>query len=161
MHYSHQLIGSAQRLLGGKRGRPQSSDCNRAVSTAYYALFDHLCRLVANRIITSPEGASVTSKTWVEVYRSVDHGKAQTLMGRLSRGPDGTESDHLIKFASAFIALQNARNEADYVPTKEFGKIDAEILINQAKSAILHLDCVTFDEVSQIVGGLVAKNTRR
>ena len=47
------------------------------------------------------------------------------------------------------------------MPTKEFGKIDAEILINQAKSAILHLDCVTFDEVSQIVGGLVAKNTRR
>lgn len=97
----------------------------------------------------------------MDVYRSVDHSKAQTLLGKLSRAPDGTESDHLIKFASAFIALQNARKEADYLPTKEFGKTDAEILINQAKSAIYHLDCVTHNEVSQIVGGLVAKHSGR
>ena len=53
------------------------------------------------------------------------------------------------------------RNEAECVPTKEYGKIDAETLINQAKSAILHFDYVTYDEASQIDGGLVAKHSGR
>ena len=101
------------------------------------------------------------SKIWMDVYRSVDHVVAQRLMGQLTQSPIELETDHVIKFASAFIALQNARKEADYLPTKEFGKTEAENLINQARSAIHHLDCVTQDEVSQIVGGLVAKNARR
>ena len=100
-------------------------------------------------------------RPWVDVYRSIDHGKAQTLLSKLLRMPAGTESDHVLNFASAFIGLQNARKEADYLPTKAFSRTEAEFLINQAKSAIHHLDSLSFDEVSDIVGGLVAKQQGR
>lgn len=161
MAYSSDLIRSAARLLGGPRSKPKASDCNRAVSTAYYAVFDHLCKLVANRIAPPEDKNSAASETWINVYRSIDHVKVKVLCETISRSTDRIESVHFNNFASAYILLQNARKEADYLPTKDYDRNEAETLINLAKSAIVHLDSLTKAEVSEIVVGLVVRLSGR
>ncbi|GIU66293.1 hypothetical protein [Candidatus Phycosocius spiralis] len=161
MPYSKDLIKSASRLVGGERGRPKASDCNRAVSTAYYAVFDHLCRSVANRIVPLERDNSMPSETWINVYRSIDHVRVKANFEAISRSSNRNRSDHYSNFALTFITLQNARKEADYLPTKEYGKTEAETLIDQAKRAIYNLDHITKHEVSEIVVGLVVKLSGR
>jgi hypothetical protein len=161
MPYSKDLIKTASRLVGGERSRPKASDCNRAVSTAYYAVFDHLCRVVANRIVPLERHNSTPSDIWINVYRSVDHNKAKAKFEAISRSPSLNKSDHYSNFALTFITLQNARKEADYLPTKEYGKTEAETLIDQAKRAIYNLDHLTKDEVLELVVGLVVRLSGR
>jgi hypothetical protein len=144
--------------VGGPRARPKHSDCNRAVSTVYYAVFDHLCRAVSNRIVGPFGKYASPTENWVQVYRSIDHRRASEV---LKRYLDPASPTHLKQFATHFARLQNARIGADYDPAKKFNKSEVEDLINDATSAINHLDNVTKDGMAGLIVALVVRTSQR
>jgi uncharacterized protein (UPF0332 family) len=156
--YSKDLLDSARRLIGGPRARPKHSDCNRAVSTIYYAVFDHLCRTVANKIVGPVNKYSLPSSIWVQVYRSIDHRRALDVLKSYSKPESPT---HLKQFATHFVRLQNARIDADYHPAKKFSKITVEDLIKAASSAIDHLDSASKDDMAGLIVALVVRTSQR
>ena len=79
----------------------------RAVSTAYYALFHCLAASAADLFI-GPERNSA----WHRTYRALEHGRARSECRQVQ-----TMSEFPMEirdFAEAFVALQKARQEADY-----------------------------------------------
>ena len=97
---------------------------NRAVSTAYYALFHTMARLCADTIAGT--GKTRSTKAWQQTYRALAHGFAKNACAQVrSRG----FSPEITRFAMAFVELQQLRHDADYDPTKSFKRSDVIPLI--------------------------------
>jgi uncharacterized protein (UPF0332 family) len=137
--YCDDLIRTAFKLLSHTEERlPSGSDCNRAVSTAYYAVFDCLCTLIANRLAGEERQASPSSELWIEFYRSVDH---IALRDALLRQSDlmiltGDLFSEIVSLGSAFNKLQQARHDADYNQGRLFEPAEASQLVYEASRAI-------------------------
>jgi uncharacterized protein (UPF0332 family) len=160
--YSTDLLLTARRLIGGARGRPKQSDCNRAVSTAYYAVFDCLCRGVANQIVGPEPRSSEPNETWVLVYRSLDHGKADSELKKCAAAVQNeTNSIKIREFAADFLALKAARHDADYNPLKKFNKKNAEGLINRADLAVQRFRSIPKDDLLKLVVALIVNTKAR
>ena len=84
----------------------------RAVSTAYYALFQALCKMCADRLV----GWNQPWEIFTPVYRSLDHGRTLNVLSE--RGSDKTHplGDDVESIGVAFKELQAAREWADYNP---------------------------------------------
>ncbi len=158
MSYSIDLLSSGQKLLGGVRGRPRRSDCNRAVSTAYYAVFDCLCRGIANRIVGQIPRGTPASKVWVKVFRSLNHEHAGSTLGHTLL-PEAQSGAELQGFATRFNKLKNARHEADYNPSRHFNKDEAQALLDEARTAIELFQSIPKDDFAKLIVALVV-NTR-
>lgn len=61
---------------GPSAGRPKTVYLNRAVSTAYQAIFLALCKCAAD-IFVGEKPRSSSDTGWVQVYRAVEHRKAR------------------------------------------------------------------------------------
>ena len=86
---------------------PTQARLRRAVSTAYYAMFHCLAASAADLFI-----GTVRNPAWHRVYRAPEHGRVRSacLQGRMMREFPAEIRD----FAETFVALQKARQEADY-----------------------------------------------
>ena len=129
--------------IGGRRGRPNQDELRKAVSTAYYALFDALASTAANNIVGSSP-ATRKSPVWVQTYRSLDHGSAKTQCKKIFSLKENTKpqvqltSDQRIKdFAEAFVTMQELRLDADYNPGRTFSRSTVNIRIGAAESALI------------------------
>jgi len=101
------LMEAARALTEPGDAPPTQARLRRAVSTAYYAIFHCLAASAANLFI-----GTVRDPAWHRTYRALEHGKARSacLQGQTMREFPPEVCD----FAEAFVALQKARQEADY-----------------------------------------------
>ena len=133
------LMEAARALTEPGDTPPTQARLRRAVSTAYYAVFhclvrtlrarssllrklraccktDSLCRSAPlKRLAASAANlfiGSVRDPAWHRTYRALEHGRARSacLQGQTMR----EFPPEICDFAEAFVALQKARQEADY-----------------------------------------------
>jgi uncharacterized protein (UPF0332 family) len=136
--YAIDLIASARKLLAETDGKPPSaSDCNRAVSTAYYAIFDCLCSLCANHLVGPVDPDSQDSEAWVRVYRSLDHKQVSEALSKIEGLDDGTQYGVKV-IQVALKSFLEARSDADYNRNKDFEPREALAFIGEA-SNIVHM----------------------
>jgi hypothetical protein len=103
----HQLA-NARLLATHDKGRPRPASLRRAVSTAYYAVFQALCATCADTLV----GWSKPWEVFTPVFRALEHGRAaHTLLL-----PSLATTSELQRFGLAFKELQEAREWADYSP---------------------------------------------
>lgn len=103
----HQLE-NARALARIDKGRPREASLRRAVSTAYYALFQALCKTCADTLV----GYSKPWEAYTPVFRALEHSPTkQTLLQ-----PFLAVTDDLRQLGRAFKELHGAREWADYNP---------------------------------------------
>jgi hypothetical protein len=127
------LLGAAHRLASAGRGRPAQPYLKRAVSTAYYALFEALARECADSLVGT--GRARGTSTWA-LYRALEHGFAKNAC---SQAKNLSLPASIVAFADTFTALQEQRHQADYDPTARFSRAEVIDLINSAETAIRSL----------------------
>ena len=131
---SVELLVTARLLASASSKRARQSDLKRAISTAYYALFDQIARDAANLLVgAGPDG---DYGIWRQTYRALDHGNAKnacTLLKNLGF------PEPLCHCGEAFILLQAARHKADYDPYHRVSRADALDAIELAEAAIKNL----------------------
>lgn len=148
---SKALIQVAWTLIGQIEGQPADvADAliRRAVSTAYYALFHEIRFLIATRLVP-PDVSHVRGELGVRAYRTLDHQRAVDTARRIVNGAaqagSGRSADEdtqpfapeeLVRFCDVFLTLHRARQHADYNPSAQLGRFDAEILIQQAERVL-------------------------
>jgi hypothetical protein len=129
MTLAHDLLDQSDHLSKIDRNKPKQANLRRAVSSAYYALFHLLCDEAANRI--SPVKPPLLRK---QIRRVLEHGKmrqacqafavsgvlVEPLHSLLSQ-PLSHEIRHI---ANTFVALQEARHQADYDITNDFTRLE-------------------------------------
>jgi uncharacterized protein (UPF0332 family) len=134
--YAIDLLASARKLLTGISGAPpSSSDCNRAVSTAYYAIFDCVCSLCANHVVGQVKSGSEHSEAWLRIYRSLDHKQVSEAVQKIS-SLDDTSQSHALFISTLLKAALEARGEADYNRNKNFEPKDTLRIIGEAEMVI-------------------------
>ena len=123
------LIEAARDLTESGRGRPTQARLRRAVSTAYYAVFHCLAATVADLFIGPRR-----SPAWHRAYRALEHGRARSACQERTMREFPAE---VRDFAEAFVALQRARQEADYaLDTDDYQQSDVLAYIASAELAI-------------------------
>ena len=138
----HQLA-NARLLATHDRRRPRPASLRRAVSTAYYAVFQALCATCADTLV----GWSKSWEAFTPVFRALEHSRAAHTL----RQPPLATTSELQRFGLAFKELQEAREWADYNPeprpnfdaeanSSPFTREEALTLIELAGEAIEILD---------------------
>ena len=124
------LIEAARVLTESGPGRPTQARLRRAVSTAYYAMFHCLAAAAADLFIGRQR-----TPAWHRVYRGLDHGRARSAC--LQRQTIREYPAEIRKFAEVFVALQKARQQADYaLDTETYRKSDVLGYVAAAELAI-------------------------
>jgi uncharacterized protein (UPF0332 family) len=135
------LIPTARKLAIASPLKPRQAELKRAVSTAYYALFQAFARSGADMLVRvaagRPEGA------WVHVYRALDHGFAKHACREARNSGFPAE---LVECAIEFIELQDARHEADYDPRARLTRAETLYWVRRAEAAIARLQEAPRDE---------------
>ncbi len=155
----HQLE-NARAIAALDKGRPRQASLRRAVSTAYYALFQALCEMCADELV----GWGKPWESFTPIFRAVEHGRAaQTLSQRnLANTPE------LQRIGYVFKELQAAREWADYNPeprpkfeleanASRFTRSEALTFIELAEEAVQILDHLAAGERLKLATRLVAK----
>lgn len=129
------LIKTGKKLL---ENNPTESDCSRAISTAYYALFSGLCEVTSKALVNNEE----FKRANYQVFRSLDH---KNVCSRCIETRDNNRSfpDKIKQFADTFIELNEQRENADYCPNCTFTALEANDYLEQAEEALkgLHQEC--------------------
>ena len=127
------LMATARGLTEGDPPRPSQANLRRAVSTAYYAMFHCLAGTAADLFIGRNR-----SEAWHQAYRALEHGNAKSACRNrqaMQRFPLEVQG-----FADAFVALQKARQRADYALDVRFDKPDVLAVIDSAETVITQLE---------------------
>jgi uncharacterized protein (UPF0332 family) len=132
--YPPDLIKTARELVAANKGkRPRQSNLNRAISTAYYALFHTLARSCADMLVGTI-GTKRSEHAWVQVYRAVNHRKVKDRCKNLTvmqRFPQSIQD-----FANWLVTMQAKRHDADYNPEHKAFKSAVMADINAVEAAI-------------------------
>ena len=127
-------LASARRLISSDA---TDVDIRRAVSTVYYALFNHLCRHFSHVVVRTSD--ATYTRAWLQAYRYLDHKPARDQCEKIERS---NETQHLgfpseiVRFAIAFKEMQQRRLNADYNPAAQMTSLDAYSWILAAEQAI-------------------------
>ena len=125
-----ELIEAARVLAESGPGRPTQARLRRAVSTAYYAVFHCLAATAADLFIGQQR-----TPAWHRVYRAVEHGRARSVCREAQTTPSYPEE--IRYFAKRFVALQKARQQADYaLDADDYQQSDVLVYIASAELAI-------------------------
>jgi hypothetical protein len=156
---AHQ-IENARALATLDKGRPRQASLRRAVSTAYYALFQALCELCAKELV----GWKKPWESFTPIFRALEHGRAaQTLsQGGSIHAPEWRRLGYVFK------ELQAAREWADYNPeprpnfqlgtnASPFTRSETLAFIELALEAVQILDLLSAAERLKLAARLVSK----
>jgi hypothetical protein len=158
----HQLE-NARTLANLDKRRPRQASLRRAVSTAYYALFQSLCETCADTLV----GWKNPWEAFTPIFRALDHSRVlQTLLHRAF----ATTAD-LQRLGFAFKELQTAREWADYNPEPRpnydernndsaLTRNEALTLIELAEEAVQILDRLDQGARLKLVTRLVTKSRK-
>ena len=129
----HNLISMVRGLTEPGSRRSTQANLRRAISTAYYAVFYSLTRTAADLLIVRNR-----STAWYQVYRALEHGNAKNACRnkQILQGFPPAIQD----FADTFVALQDARHEADYAFGGWYDDVDTLAAIDRAENAIGQLE---------------------
>ena len=128
-----ELIEAARVLTESVPGRPTQARLRRAVSTAYYAVFHCLAATAADLFIGPTRGPA-----WHRAYRALEHGRARSACQERTMWGLPVE---VHDFAQAFVALQKARQQADYaLDTDDYQESDVLAYIASAELAIAQFE---------------------
>lgn len=158
-----QQLETARTLVSLDRQRPKQASLRRAVSTAYYAVFQALCELCADTLVGWDQSWDVVTP----IFRSLDHAQALRILS--SRGFATTPQFERLGFL--FNELQTAREWADYSPEprpnflsrpmiQPFTLEEADALIGLAEEAIHILGSFDPDTRLKLATRLVAKSRK-
>ena len=156
-------IDNARLLASADKGVPRTASLRRAVSTAYYAVFQALCAACADRLVGSNRSWSV----YTPVFRALDHYAATQALREpfLAATPDFRRLGLLLK------ALQKVREWADYNPEPRpdyrpetndspFTRQEALRLIDAAVEAVAILDRLDDDQRLTLASRLVPRTRK-
>jgi hypothetical protein len=148
--FHHDLLEQAAHLATRETKKPRQASLRRAVSAAYYALFDLLIADGARRLApTKPPGLRLL------VQRAFSHGEMRNVCRGFAEGHRAAINDKqpgqpppatrqlitlpldpaLFAVVQAFVDLQEARNEADYNLTKQWNRLDVLNRVQTARQA--------------------------
>ena len=156
-------IENARVLATVDKGRPRPASLRRAVSTAYYAVFQALCATCADRLV----GWKKRWELFAPVFRSLEH---QTT-ARTLRDSSFTTTLELRRLGLAFSELQAAREWADYNPEPRpsyrvrtndsaYTREEALTLIDLADEAIRIIDRLDRDARLKLATRLVLRSRK-
>jgi uncharacterized protein (UPF0332 family) len=133
-----------------------SSDFDRSVSTAYYAVFSHICAQYCAMLF----GASYVglSRARLQAYRAISHTEAKAACFEITKRMGYGFPDEIVLVAGLFITLQKEREEADYNPTRQFTQIESQLLVDQAE---LFIDCLAKVEAKHKIAFISLLATKR
>jgi uncharacterized protein (UPF0332 family) len=161
MAYCDDLLKTARKLAGKPNQKTRSSDANRAVSTAYYAVFDCIAAIVADRVAGKRIGNQTNTSAWVKIYRSLDHRAVRDAILRAVQQGEMLDYDNLQKTAVMFQRLQSARESADYDPLLQFTSEQARALIAEAEFAISAFKSSAPAALGPMVAEIILRNKQR
>jgi hypothetical protein len=156
-------IDNARLLATTDKGRPRSASLRRAVSTAYYAVFQVLCATCADTLVGWRQPWSV----YTPVFRAPDHyATAQAL-----REPVLAAIPQMQRLGLLLRELQSAREWADYNPEPRpdfkpgardslFTREEALSLIDSAVEAIRIIDRLDDDARLKLAIRLVTRTRK-
>lgn len=133
----------------------RQAERRRAVPTAYYAVFHHILKSVADHFIGREERRSLR---YALAYRAIDHGKFEALCNVVSRPrvepksryaahvPENGFDQALRDYATLLIDLKEKRNLSDYDPSVWIRLADARNSIAAASEAISKFDAAPENE---------------
>jgi uncharacterized protein (UPF0332 family) len=156
VRYARSLVATA-RGLTRRRGRARRSDLNRAVSTAYYALF----AAIAFRLTTSLCGTRAAGReaSWDGVYRSIGHDALQSMLARHAVGHP--VSDRARALSAAFARMKQQRNLADYDPAFRVTRARAEQLVADCEEALHLVEQISAQDWLALAVALLVKTKDR
>lgn len=134
------LLTQAEQLLRKEPKHPKQASLRRAVSSAYYALFDLLTRDTSELLIKGNDNKQLR----LLLRRVFQHTEMKNAARAFAGGnlPDVLKnvfpspiSPELKKIAQTFVNLQVARHEADYDFTKDFTRHEAKELVESVVDA--------------------------
>jgi hypothetical protein len=127
----NRLLEVADALCRRTGRRPREAFMRRAVSTAYYAMFNALARMCANELAG---GSKARTAAWTRVYRALDHRTAKVAL----QGSEAALLDtRIADVGRAFAVLQERRHQADYDPAFfAFYFDETSAFVELARSAI-------------------------
>jgi hypothetical protein len=159
---THQLENARMLATLDKR-RPRQASLRRAVSTAYYALFQALCETCASRLV----GRGKPWEVFTPMFRALDHRAASDVL----RPSSFANVRNLQRLASAFTELRAAREWADYNPEPRpnfdearnatfFTREEALALVDSASEAAQILDDLDDQTRLRLATRLVTKSRK-
>lgn len=148
---ARELLRLATFLADEAGGSPRWVARNRAVSTAYYALFHALAELCGRELV----GARRPWPAFRHVYRSLDHGAARRLLDSLRR--DVRASEAAQRLGALFSEVQDQRHAADYDPGYRINRGDLAALIANTKRAVAALDDLPRPERKLLAARLIGR----
>ena len=128
---------------GDPYGSPSEANLRRAVSTAYYAVFQALSQSFADSL-AGPAPAPSAREHWVNAYRTLDHRQVRNKFSN-QRGM-ANFSVQIRDFAVKFVDLQGQRHSADYDPEASFNPQEVQQVVNDAEDAIALFSAASDDE---------------
>ena len=150
---------NAQGAVNTGAGRPLQEELKRAVSTAYYALFLHLCDSTANLMVGTLQPDPGRRAAWQRMYRVLQHGVIRNKC--LNRNEMQPFSAGIREFASLLASAQNGRHDADYDPFSRYTRQQVLDLIAKAYNAIEAFDAVSRNERRHFIAYLLASDRNR
>lgn len=127
---------------------------NRAISTAYSAVFHRLARLCAVELA----GLQPSRSAYQHIYRSIEHTAATTLFKKLLKDPVASEPLKIV--ASIFIDLQAKRHEADYDPFFYVNRREVAPVIRDAETALNNIEQLVNSEKKLLAARLIGRTRR-
>jgi hypothetical protein len=128
------LIAQANRLAKASQLKPRQVDLKRAISAAYYAMFHALAQECADTVAGT--GPRRSEAAWLQVYRALEHGVVKNACEQA--GTRGFPPE-IVKFAEAFLIMQEKRHAADYDPQSAYTRPEVIALVADAAQAITSL----------------------
>lgn len=145
-------------------GRPRQANLRRSISAAYYGVFHATLSAAADQFVGR---ARQSSKIYVLVYRSIDHGKLRELCEEIKKtplpekfksyAPSGGFGDEIRGFSVAFLELQEKRHSADYDPSYRVKMSDVVPAIKSARDAVERLQRAPSEQREAFLGMLLFK----
>ena len=149
----------AQGAVNAGIGRPLQEELKRAVSTAYYALFLHLCETTANLMVGTLQPEPARRVAWQRMYRVLQHGSTRNKCrnrNEVQQFPDGMQ-----EFAEILIQAQDARHDADYDPLSRYTRQQVLDIIAEAYRVISVFDATPRQERLHFIAYLLASDRNR
>ena len=150
---------SAQGAVNAGIGRPLQEELKRAVSTAYYALFLHLCETTANLMIGTLRPDQARRAAWQRMYRVLQHGSTRNKCENhreLRQFPASIQD-----FANRLAIVQDARHNADYDPFSKYTRQEVLDIITDAYRVISVFDSTARQEQLHFIAYLLASDRNR
>ena len=150
---------NAQGAVNTGAGRPLQEELKRAVSTAYYALFLHLCDATANLMVGSLRPEPGRRAAWQRMYRVLQHGATRNKCE--NRREVRQFSAGIQDFAEILLNAQDARHNADYDPFSRYTRQQVLNLVAKTYDAIEAFNATPRNERLHFIAYLLTSDRNR